>query len=109
MRDGKAQIWPDLRPAAAASDAGKRKKKRAHEDSVPVIETEFWQEMERNRVSNLLAGTRLKAGLTQGQLARKLGIQQNMVSDYERGRRRLSASMAKRFSVVLKLNERHLE
>ena len=33
------------------------------EESVPVEETDFWMEMEKNRVGNLLAGARLKAGL----------------------------------------------
>jgi transcriptional regulator with XRE-family HTH domain len=43
--------------------------------------------MEKNRVGNLLAGARLKTRMTQTQLADKLGIRQNMVSDYERARR----------------------
>jgi hypothetical protein len=34
------------------------------EQSIPVEDTEFWQEMEANRVGNLLAAARLKAGLT---------------------------------------------
>ena len=78
------------------------------DDSIPVEETEFWKQMDRNRVGNLLAAARLKAGLTQGQLAKKLGIQQNMVSDYERGRRSLSPGMAARFSAVLHIKESHL-
>jgi ribosome-binding protein aMBF1 (putative translation factor) len=79
------------------------------EESVPVEETEFWKEMEKNRVGNLLAGARLKARLTQGQLAEKLEIRQNMVSDYEHGRRRLSPGMAKRFSAVLQVREAQLK
>ncbi len=79
------------------------------EDSIPVEKTEFWKQMDRNRVGNLLAGARLKAGLTQGQLAKKLGIRQNMVSDYERGRRTLSPGMATRFSKVLHINRSHLK
>ncbi len=64
--------------------------------------------IEKNRVGNLLAGARLKAGLTQAQLADKLGIRQNMVSDYENGRRTYSDAMAKRLSAVLKIREDHL-
>ena len=75
------------------------------EESVPVAETEFWNEMEKNRIGNLLAGARLKARLTQEQLARELGIRQNMVSDYERGRRTLSPWMAKRFSMDLHVRD----
>jgi ribosome-binding protein aMBF1 (putative translation factor) len=78
-------------------------------DSMPVEKTEFWKQMDKNRVGNLLAGARLKAGLTQGQLAKKLGIRQNTVSDYERGRRTLSPAMAARFSEVLHVKESHLQ
>ena len=78
------------------------------EESVPVEETDFWVEMEKNRVGNLLAGARLKAGLKQADVARKLGIRQNMVSDYERGKRPLSPAMAKRFSKVLRVKEERL-
>jgi ribosome-binding protein aMBF1 (putative translation factor) len=81
---------------------------RVIRDSVPVEETEIWKEMERNRIGNLLAGARLKTGLTQAQLARKLGIRQNMVSDYERGRRSLSPGMAARLCGVLRIKESHL-
>jgi len=79
------------------------------EDSIPIEETDFWKRMERNRIGNLLAGARLKAGLTQGQLARKLGIRQNMVSDCERGRRPLSPAMAARFSAALHIKEPRLK
>ena len=78
------------------------------ETLVPIEETEFWKEMEKNRVGNLLAGARLKAGFTQDQFAEKLRIRQNMVSDYEHGRRTLSPGMAKRFSSALRVKEEHL-
>ena len=79
------------------------------EEAVPVEETEFWKEMEKNRVGNILAGARLKARLTQGELAKRISIRQNMVSDYEHGRRRLSPMMAKRFADVLCIKESHLK
>jgi len=72
--------------------------------SVSIEETDFWKEMQSNRIGNLLAGARLKAGLTQAQVAKKLGVRQNMVSDYERGKRRLSPSMANRLAKALKIN-----
>jgi ribosome-binding protein aMBF1 (putative translation factor) len=78
------------------------------EPSVPVEDTEFWREMEANRVGNLLAAARQKAGLTQVELSKKMRIRQNMISDYERGRRKISSEMAKRFSSVLHVNEAHL-
>jgi len=77
-------------------------------DSVPIEETDFWKEMQSNRVGNLLAGARLKAGFTQAQLAEKLGIRQNMISDYERGKRRLSSSMADRLAKILNLKANRL-
>ena len=57
--------------------------------------------MQRNRGGNLLAGARLKAELTQAELAGKVGVRQGMVSDYEHGRRRLTRNMARRFGEVL--------
>jgi ribosome-binding protein aMBF1 (putative translation factor) len=80
----------------------------ADEESIPIQNTGYWREMEKNRVGNLLAGARLKAGLTQAQLAGKVGIRQSMVSDYERGRRTYSAAMAKRLSQTLQVREEHL-
>ena len=77
-------------------------------ESIPIEETEYWREMEKNRIGNLLAGARLKAGLTQAEVAKKLRIRQNMVSDYERGRRALSPTMAGRFAKVLPIRKEHL-
>ena len=79
------------------------------DELLPVESTEFWKEMDKNRVGNLLAGARLKAGLTQAELAKQLGIRQNMVSDYERGRRTYSDAMAKRLAETLDVNEDHLK
>lgn len=78
------------------------------DELISIESTDYWKEMERNRIGNLLAGARMKAGLTQAQLARQMGIRQNMVSDYEHGRRAYSNAMAKRLSAVLKVKEEHL-
>jgi len=75
------------------------------DELIPIESTEFWKEMQKNRIGNLLAGARLKAGLTQAELAKRVGIRQNMISDYERGRRTYSNAMAKRFSKALKVRE----
>ena len=72
-------------------------------ESISIEETDFWKEMQSNRIGNLLAGARLKANLSQAQLAEKLGIRQNMISDYERGKRRLSPAMAKRIAKILNI------
>ena len=72
-------------------------------ESVAIEETDFWKEMQSNRIGNLLSAARIKANLSQSQLAEKLGIRQNMVSDYERGKRRLTSSMAKRIANTLNI------
>ena len=81
----------------------------ADDESVAIEDTDYWREMEKNRVGNLLAGARLKSGLTQAKLAEKLGVRQNMVSDYERGRRTYSDAMAKRISQALQVKEAHIK
>jgi DNA-binding XRE family transcriptional regulator len=43
----------------------------------------------------LLRGLRGKEGITQAEMAQRLGITQNMVSDMENGRRAISLKMAK--------------
>jgi len=70
-------------------------------ESIPIEETDFWKEMQSNRIGNLLSAARLKANLSQSQLADKLCVRQNMISDYERGKRRLSLAMAKRIAEIL--------
>lgn len=74
------------------------------EASVPIEDTEFWQDMSQNRAGHLLAGARLKMEMTQSELAEKVGIRQNMVSEYESGKRVLTKTMAKRFSEALDLD-----
>ena len=79
------------------------------DEFVPIESTEYWKKMEKNRIGNILTGARLKAGLTQAALAKELGIRQNMVSDYEHGRRTYSDAMAKRLSTVLQVKEERLK
>ena len=75
------------------------------EDSecIAIEETDFWKEMQSNRIGNLLSAARLKSNMSQSQLAGKLGVRQNMISDYERGKRRLSPAMAKRIAEILNI------
>ena len=77
-------------------------------DAVSIEETDFWREIQANCVGNMLAGARLKAGMTQAELAEKMGIKQNMISDYERGKRKISEKMAGRFGEVLDMSENYL-
>jgi len=62
---------------------------------------DFWEEARPDRVGSRLAAARIAAGLTQAKLAERVGIRQNMVSYYERGKRSLSATMAERISEAL--------
>lgn len=53
-----------------------------------------------------LSGARHKAGLTQIELANKLGIRQENLSKMENGKRTISISMAKQLSKILKVDYR---
>lgn len=51
----------------------------------------------------MMRGLRVKEGITQAELAERLGITQNMVSDMESGRRNISLNMAKRIAEEFKV------
>lgn len=51
----------------------------------------------------LLRGLRVKEGITQTELAERLSITQNMISDMESGRRNISVKMAQRISDEFKV------
>lgn len=51
----------------------------------------------------ILRGLRVKEGITQTELAERLSITQNMVSDMESGRRNISVRMAQRISTEFKV------
>ena len=76
----------------------------ALDSRTPIGGTTYWNDMQRNRAGNLLAGARLKAELSQKELADKVGIRQNMVSEYEHGRHRITRDMAQRFGKVLSVD-----
>jgi ribosome-binding protein aMBF1 (putative translation factor) len=73
------------------------------DEKLNIEETDFYKEMELNRAGNLLEAARIKADMSQNQLAEKMGIRQTMVSEFENGRRRITKGMAGRFSKVLKV------
>lgn len=79
------------------------------DESIKIEETDFWQEMQSNRIGNLLVAARLKAGLTQKEVAKVVGIRQSMISEYEHGKRRLTKEMGKKISTALKINASHLK
>ena len=75
---------------------------------IPIEETDFYKEMELNRAGNLLEAARLKAELSQKQLAEAVGIRQTMVSEFENGRRKITKNMAERFAKELKIKPERL-
>ena len=56
----------------------------------------------------LLAGYRLKAGITQKELARRVGMTQSVVSEYERNRRPLTERAALKFAAALGIDPQKL-
>lgn len=54
----------------------------------------------------VLSGSRYKEGLTQKQLAERIGVNQGYLSDLERGKRPIGKAMAKKIAVVLNVNYR---
>ncbi|MDD5673511.1 MAG: helix-turn-helix transcriptional regulator [Chitinivibrionales bacterium] len=78
------------------------------DEKVNIEDTDFYHEMEVNRSGNLLEAARLKAGLSQKQLADAAGVRQTMISEFENGRRRITGKMAGRFAKVLKIKRERL-
>jgi len=60
------------------------------------------------RPAAMLKGYRLRADLTQAELADAIGIKQHRLSEMENGKRGISKDMAKRLAEVLKCNWQNL-
>jgi len=75
-------------------------KSRPDDDELVNIESTEWWRKNNYRV---LAGYRLKAGITQKELAARVGMTQSVVSEYERGRRPLTPRAALKFAAALKI------
>ncbi len=56
----------------------------------------------------VLAGARGKEGITQRELARRVGIPQRHISEMERGKRPIGKEMAKKMAKALKIDYRVL-
>jgi DNA-binding transcriptional regulator YiaG len=69
----------------------------AEEGSLPL--EEFFPEL---HPGSAIRGLRLREGLTQEQLARRLGIKRTNLSEMENGKRPIGKNMAKRLAEVLK-------
>jgi transcriptional regulator with XRE-family HTH domain len=58
-------------------------------------------DFDKETLGQRLARIRKERGLTQSEVAKRTGLIQTLVSDYERGRLRLAADMIVRFAVAL--------
>ena len=64
---------------------------------------------EVERVGRMLKGARLRAGMTQKDLAAKIGVPQGHISDYERNKRNISAEKAVRLAEILETVPGHFQ
>jgi len=60
-------------------------------------------DFDKESLGGRLARIRKERGLTQNQVAARTGLTQVLISDYERGRLRLTADMVVRFAVALEI------
>ena len=58
----------------------------------------------KESIGERLARFRKEQGYTQNELAEKIGITNNLVSEYERGRLKVSGEMVARFSIALDIS-----
>lgn len=83
------------------------KKLNADSTDLVSIEEAFATEIAAYTKPGLaLRGARHKEGLTQTELANRLGIRQENLSKMENGKRPISKTMAKRFARILKVDYR---
>jgi DNA-binding XRE family transcriptional regulator len=66
-------------------------------EAVELRSTDWW----RKNKHRVLAGARHKIDMTQKELAKQSGIRQSVISEYERGKRRLTLKAATKLAKVL--------
>jgi transcriptional regulator with XRE-family HTH domain len=62
----------------------------------------------KKTIGERIARIRKQKGFTQKQLAEKMGLLNYLISDYERGRRRLYDEMVARFAIALDVSADYL-
>ena len=67
---------------------------------------ELSPELKTNRAGVCIRGGRVKEGLTQKQLAERIGIAQHHISEMENGKRTVGKEMAKKLAKVLNVDYR---
>ncbi len=74
-------------------------------DFIDIRDTRFWKS---TGSGELLMGYRLKAKLTQQQLAERCGIIQTVISDYEKGKRKITPKAMLKLAAALNTTPEHL-
>lgn len=74
-------------------------------DAVPWRDA-YPEYSEEQLIGKALAGVRYREGLTQVQLAEKIGVPQRHISEMENGKRPIGKAMAKRLGEALKVGYR---
>ena len=74
------------------------------DELVEISSTAWW----RKNSHRVLAGARHKIDMTQKELASCSGIRQSVISEYERGKRKLTLKAAMKLAKVLKTTPEHL-
>ena len=67
------------------------------EELIDIEDSEFWK---RNK-HRVLTGARLHRGITQKQLSERTGIRQSIISEYEKGKRKITPKVAQRLAKAL--------
>lgn len=74
-------------------------------DTIDIMETDFYREMNKNRAGNFLAGARLKKELTQKKLSEIVNVSVNKLSAFENGKKNIPKSIAIKLSKLLEIKE----
>ena len=105
--EGSEQILEWLRrkyTVEVVSDRPRPQSAGADDELVDINDSSWWSRMRKQ----LLAGFRLKAGLTQKQLAKLSGIRQTVISEYENGKRPLTMAAALKLAPPLSVDPEKL-
>lgn len=75
-----------------------------NDESVEIRSTDWW----KNNKHKVLAGARHKIDMSQKELADASGIRQSVISEYECGKRRITARAAEKLAAKLKTSPERL-
>ncbi|MBU8901990.1 MAG: helix-turn-helix transcriptional regulator [Victivallales bacterium] len=75
-----------------------------NDETIELRSTDWW----RKNKHRIIAGARYKIDMTQKELAKQSGIRQSVISEYERGKRRVTLKAATKLATVLNTTPEHL-